>query len=396
MTDEDDDDDLTVPGDHELIAELRKSAASAGEPEVDDDDDETVGADSDIVSQIRHLGPLPPPTFSALPPPVAESAPTVPVEPVEPVAPSEPAATEPVPTQTVRWEPKGRLPVVQRPSEPIADDDEGPSRGWVIGGAVAAAVAIIALVAVLLLRDGDDEEVPVASTQVPSPPTSEPAETSAPETTDARDDDVVVIDHQHHHVDDDHDHHPSDHDCRADNGRAVRKPPVHIELDDDDTTPTENTEVLAELLARSTTALTVVDWGVATTPGTRRRVNEDAWSRRPDVYVIADGMGGRGGGALAARTAIDRFLQAAPGTDQLRDAVATINDEVVREATNWGFEHVGTTLLAAVLGGPVVTVVHVGDSRAVPAVRRALRPAHRRPQRAWRAARGRPRHRRVP
>ena len=139
---------------------------------------------------------------------------------------------------------------------------------------------------------------------------------------------------------------------------------MHVELDDDDTTPTENTEVLAELLARSTTALTVVDWGVATTPGTRRRVNEDAWSRRPDLYVIADGMGGRGGGALAARTAIDRFLQAAPGADQLRDAVATINDQVVREATNWGFEHVGTTLLAAVLGGPIVTVVHVGDSRA--------------------------------
>jgi protein phosphatase len=139
---------------------------------------------------------------------------------------------------------------------------------------------------------------------------------------------------------------------------------VHIEIDDDDTTPTANTEVLAELLAMSTAVLTVVDWGVATTPGTRRRVNEDAWSRRPDRYVIADGMGGRGGGALAARTAIDRFLQSAPDTDQLRDAVVTINDEVVREARNWGFEHVGTTLLAAVLDGPIVTVVHVGDSRA--------------------------------
>jgi protein phosphatase len=77
-------------------------------------------------------------------------------------------------------------------------------------------------------------------------------------------------------------------------------------------------------------------------------------------------MGGRGGGALAARTAIDRFLDIAPAADQagLRDAVATINEQVVREATNWGFERVGTTLLAALLGGPIVTVVHVGDSRA--------------------------------
>ena len=140
---------------------------------------------------------------------------------------------------------------------------------------------------------------------------------------------------------------------------------MRLELDDDDTTPTENAEVLAELMATAT-ALTVVDWGVATTPGTRRRVNEDAWSRRPAAYVVADGMGGRGGGALAARTAIDRFLAIAPGTDHgdLRDAVLTINDQVVREAITWGFEHVGTTLLAALVGGPLVTIVHIGDSRA--------------------------------
>ena len=36
----------------------------------------------------------------------------------------------------------------------------------------------------------------------------------------------------------------------------------------------------------------------------------------------------------------------------------------MREAVSWGFEHVGTTLLAALVGGPLVTVVHVGDSRA--------------------------------
>ncbi len=141
---------------------------------------------------------------------------------------------------------------------------------------------------------------------------------------------------------------------------------MRIELDDDDTTPTENAEVLAELATHAASTLTVVEWGVATTPGTRRRVNEDAWSRRPGAYVVADGMGGRGGGALAARTAIDRFLDIAPGTDHagLRDAVVAINDAVVLEAVSWGFEHVGTTLLAALVAGPTLTVVHVGDSRA--------------------------------
>jgi protein phosphatase len=141
-----------------------------------------------------------------------------------------------------------------------------------------------------------------------------------------------------------------------------------IDLDDeDDTTPTEVVEALVGLSATSR-RLTVVDWGVATTPGTTRRINEDAWSRRPGAYVIADGMGGRGGGSLAARTAIDQFLGLAPPADRgapaIRDAVVTVNARVVRAATTWGFERVGSTLLAALFGGSVVTVVHVGDSRA--------------------------------
>ena len=139
---------------------------------------------------------------------------------------------------------------------------------------------------------------------------------------------------------------------------------MRVDLDDDDTTPTEDLGSLAGLLASH--RLDVADWGVATSPGMRRRVNEDAWSRRQDSYVVADGMGGRGGGALAARTAIDRFLArtAGAGHAELHDIVLAVNADVIREAVSWGFERVGTTLLAALVGGPVVTVVHVGDSRA--------------------------------
>jgi PPM family protein phosphatase len=139
-----------------------------------------------------------------------------------------------------------------------------------------------------------------------------------------------------------------------------------LDLDDDDTTPTENVAMLHELTATAFT-LGVVEWGAATSPGVRRRVNEDTWGRRGDVFVVADGMGGRGGGALAARIAVDRFL------DHLDEGVAHpdwrrivehVNDDVVQAAAERGIDRVGTTLLAAVIGGPLVTLVHLGDSRA--------------------------------
>ena len=93
--------------------------------------------------------------------------------------------------------------------------------------------------------------------------------------------------------------------------------------------PYDNNDVIADLTAaRATVSLTVAEWGSATTAGERRRVNEDAWGHRAGTFVVADGMGGRGGGALAARTAIDRFLARLadagvhPGWRQIVAAVA--------------------------------------------------------------------------
>jgi protein phosphatase len=141
-----------------------------------------------------------------------------------------------------------------------------------------------------------------------------------------------------------------------------------IDLDDDDTTPTENAAVLRDLAATlAAYPLGVVEWGAATSPGTRRRVNEDTWGRREDVFVVADGMGGRGGGALAARTAVDRLLAqvgAGAAHPDWRAIIERINVDVIAAAADRGIERVGTTLLAAAIGGPLVTLVHLGDSRA--------------------------------
>jgi PPM family protein phosphatase len=142
---------------------------------------------------------------------------------------------------------------------------------------------------------------------------------------------------------------------------------VTLDLDDDDTTPTGNATVLRELSGvLAAFPLGVVAWGAATSPGTRRRVNEDTWGRRGDVFVVADGMGGRGGGALAARTAVDRFLDRVAGTPQpdWRAAVEQVNTDVLRAAADRGIDRVGTTLLAAAIRGQLVTLVHIGDSRA--------------------------------
>lgn len=137
-------------------------------------------------------------------------------------------------------------------------------------------------------------------------------------------------------------------------------------LDDDDTTPTENVAVLRELAATlAAFELTVVEWGAATTPGIRRRVNEDAWSRRDDLFALADGMGGRGGGALAARVAVDGLIErAAHRPDDWERTVHDVNDAVRQAGAAQGIEALGTTLLAAYVTGSLVTIVHVGDSRA--------------------------------
>ena len=139
-----------------------------------------------------------------------------------------------------------------------------------------------------------------------------------------------------------------------------------LDLDDDDTTPTENADVLGELSAAlAASPLAVVEWATATSPGLRRRINEDAWGHRDQVFVVADGMGGRGGGSLAARTAVDRFLARSGGPSvDWRDVVDGVNGDVLRAGAEQGIDRLGTTLLAASVGGPLVTLVHLGDSRA--------------------------------
>ena len=131
--------------------------------------------------------------------------------------------------------------------------------------------------------------------------------------------------------------------------------------------------MLAQVAAAlETIALGVVQWGAATSTGRRRSINEDVWGHRDDVFTVADGMGGRGGGAVAARIATDRFLDAAvavPRRGTWHDIVAAVSDEVARAGAAQAMARLGTTLLAAIIEGSIVTLVHLGDGRAYRYVR---------------------------
>jgi serine/threonine protein phosphatase PrpC len=105
-----------------------------------------------------------------------------------------------------------------------------------------------------------------------------------------------------------------------------------------------------------------------------RDSNDDMFCVPDDrsVFAVADGIGGRPGGSLASRTAIDSLIRHVAGlspeqrvqADHLRQTVVAINDEVMaRGISDPAMAGLGTTLSAVVVGRRESCVVHVGDSR---------------------------------
>jgi protein phosphatase len=121
-------------------------------------------------------------------------------------------------------------------------------------------------------------------------------------------------------------------------------------------------------------------------PGREREENEDAFGLFPRsrLFVVADGMGGRAGGAMAAKTAVDeveRFFReqhAAPrspwpfpidkglslGSNLLRVGMQVANQKI-REvaATRPEYHRMGATVGAMAVGETQLVVAHVGDVR---------------------------------
>ena len=119
--------------------------------------------------------------------------------------------------------------------------------------------------------------------------------------------------------------------------------------------------------------MTVLRSGSASDVGRVRTVNQDLPLERPNLYAVADGMGGHVGGEVAARVAVETLDQAfekAPTADGLRQAFSEANTAVWQQSqADPDLRGMGTTLIAmALVGGAggrdVLALANVGDSRA--------------------------------
>jgi len=119
--------------------------------------------------------------------------------------------------------------------------------------------------------------------------------------------------------------------------------------------------------------LTVLRSGSASDVGRVRTVNQDLPLERPNLYAVADGMGGHVGGEVAARVAVETLslaFERVPTVEGLREAFSEANAAVWHESQiNNDLRGMGTTLTAVALvggseGHDVLALANVGDSRA--------------------------------
>lgn len=125
----------------------------------------------------------------------------------------------------------------------------------------------------------------------------------------------------------------------------------------------------------------LLSWKVAaaTDKGRIRKDNQDNFYISPDrrVFVVADGMGGEAGGALASRLAVEAvenlFWETIPNTSDetaiqqwLVEAVSRANMSVYAErCNNPDVKRLGTTIVvAAQAENGRLYIAHLGDSRA--------------------------------
>jgi serine/threonine protein phosphatase PrpC len=126
--------------------------------------------------------------------------------------------------------------------------------------------------------------------------------------------------------------------------------------------------------------------GASSDTGLARHHNEDRFHADPSIglFIVCDGMGGHRAGEVASSRAIEiipRHLADAAEdpslpfvglarpefstvTNRLASAIRLSNHTVHQEATRHAeYSGMGTTVVAAWLVGPVLSIAHVGDSR---------------------------------
>lgn len=111
--------------------------------------------------------------------------------------------------------------------------------------------------------------------------------------------------------------------------------------------------------------------------GRRREMNQDyvfasetAVGQLPNLFLVADGMGGHKAGEYASRFTVEKIVEELSASQQMkpvtaiRDALVTANRLLIREAKEDSAKSgMGTTIVAATIIGTHLHVANVGDSR---------------------------------
>jgi protein phosphatase len=115
-------------------------------------------------------------------------------------------------------------------------------------------------------------------------------------------------------------------------------------------------------------ALRVVEHAALSDVGRQREGNEDSLLERSPLFAVADGMGGAQAGEVASSLAVDALAELAEdGIDfeELVDGVREANRRILQTAReDRTMAGMGTTLTAALVHDGMVSIAHVGDSRA--------------------------------
>jgi protein phosphatase len=152
---------------------------------------------------------------------------------------------------------------------------------------------------------------------------------------------------------------------------------VNTAVRDDDTLPSDLALALGRPVRSWAIGETPVSsWAAASETGLQRSHNEDAWGQRAgSVFVVADGMGGRPGGAVAAAAAVETLLDelaAGPASDRTaidharidwRQVMRRANEAVVAAGRRAGHDHVGAAIAVVCSRVNGTLVAHAGDVR---------------------------------
>jgi serine/threonine protein phosphatase PrpC len=99
-----------------------------------------------------------------------------------------------------------------------------------------------------------------------------------------------------------------------------------------------------------------------TDPGRRRRRNEDSYVIEPPLFAVADGMGGAQAGEVASKLAAGAVKEHGADVEGLvQEANRRVHQRSLEDPNTSGM---GTTLTVAAVADGVVSIGHVGDSRA--------------------------------